>query len=1235
MYYGIEGAWTYATTNLRNAGNLQSPALSLDGIAAPITLSFNHLLKTEGGTAWDQATVLISTNAGATWTALISTTNLVNPLIQSASFTNLAVDLSEYAGRDIVLRFNFDTMDGDVNNFEGWYLDDVVIRAAGSQRILLIEDQTGFDGTADLLRGLDYPVTEVSNEFANGYTTLLNGSFLSRFGLVVYGERGNGTGSVLPANVAASLENYVQGGGNVLVTGYDTLGHPTDTNLAGLVRAINPGDQNSGSANWQVTNLNHVVVNGPYGDFRGQSFTATGYDDDRLTADTGRGAVTLARTPGLSDRIIFTDVDPGGSVGYWNGGLNYLAPTGTDAQPDFNDGGIPQNLFLNWVVGVLGAVPQTPTTTTQTVNAVDTGWYDSTGYHGPENANYFCGRAPSSDVSVFRDWFVFDVPVLTGVVASAELLINSYVNISPAGFENYALRQVATPISQLVAGGSSLTNIYNDLADGTLYGSRNVYTSQSYQTISVPLNAAFLSALMAASGGQIALGGSLSTLSGTPDNEFVFGMSNGNPGDVQLRITYATSVSPRVALFGADIDADWTADVKAKIVATGLFDDADVDVYSGNFATPTLSQLQQYAAVFTWSAQEYLNGTEFGNVLADYVDNGGGVVVATFAFYASSYGTGLNIEGRLLTGGYLPFTTGAQAQPGDLTLVKDLPLHPLLDGVITFNGGLSSYHNAPITIASNATLVAHWSNGQPLVGARAMAAGRVAGLNFFPPSSDVRDDFWTAGTDGGRLMANALLWAGKRNSITTVSVFDNPLYVDSSGGVGAESDNVQASLTNLGYSVVTFTNIVSGISGQSVVVIPELENGNLAADLTAPERTALQNFVQGGGTLVVHGSFQTTRTAGLNKSILGTSVMESLESVGAVYTRTPQAVGTSFAGNPASLATLDGSDYLATSSLPPGALNIYSNGTRTLVAVLPSGAGRIVFLGWDWYNAMPIGSQNGGWLQALSSAVTFFSTTIITTTNVWNGSDSITSFGEPNTATYGQTFVAPPQAILNRFTLYINNVNASVDFKFYIMGWDGAMATGPVLYESAAASTAGQSGMQPFTFYTGDLVLTPGATYVAFACASTLFDGVNSTAVMGRVIDAYAGGKFVYLNNGADFSLLTSSSWFELGSYDLAFVAAFVGIPGGGGGIAPLRFLPMHRSGGSLQLALGTTDNSPIAPERAVQVRLYSTTDLSLPFSSWLELPLPTGIVDGVLWLYGLSTTDAEQRFFRAVEPAP
>jgi hypothetical protein len=121
----------------------------------------------------------------------------------------------------------------------------------------------------------------------------------------------------------------------------------------------------------------------------------------------------------------------------------------------------------------------------------------------------------------------------------------------------------------------------------------------------------------------------------------------------------------------------------------------------------------------------------------------------------------LAIQGRLVSGGYLPFTTSGQASPGNLTLVKDLPSHPLLDAVGSFNGGSSSFQNSSISTTAGTTLVAQWSNGQPLVGAKDIGAGHFAGLNFFPPSSDARSDLWVSSTDGARLMADALLWSGK------------------------------------------------------------------------------------------------------------------------------------------------------------------------------------------------------------------------------------------------------------------------------------------------------------------------------------------------------------------------------------------------------------------------------------------------------------------------------------------
>ncbi|MCW8984236.1 MAG: hypothetical protein OQK55_02755 [Thermoanaerobaculales bacterium] len=218
--------------------------------------------------------------------------------------------------------------------------------------VLLIEDQGGFGGAAGILTGDGHTVTEINNEFANGYANLLNGAFLAGFDIVVWGARGDGSGTVTPAGVITSLESYIQAGGHLLVTGYDTIGSPDDPGLAGLVRSSTFGDQVSSDPNWVTGAFDNYILNGPYGDFRSLSFVATGYDDDNLTADGGAGAIALVTFP-PGDRVIFTDL-PGaaGSVGYWNGGVSGSG----NAQPDFSDGGNPQNIFRNWVEGSSGAL---------------------------------------------------------------------------------------------------------------------------------------------------------------------------------------------------------------------------------------------------------------------------------------------------------------------------------------------------------------------------------------------------------------------------------------------------------------------------------------------------------------------------------------------------------------------------------------------------------------------------------------------------------------------------------------------------------------------------------------------------------------------------------------------------------------------------------------------------------------------------------------------------------------
>ena len=136
----------------------------------------------------------------------------------------------------------------------------------------------------------------------------------------------------------------------------------------------------------------------------------------------------------------------------------------------------------------------------------------------------------------------------------------------------------------------------------------------------------------------------------------------------------------RVAVFGAPGVDSWNTDVHNKIRNTGLFTQVAAVLVSPGHPVPTLAQLQQYDAVLVYSDTSFTNGVALGDVLADYMDGGGGVVLSTFAYWNTF---GLSIQGRIKTAGYLPFTTGSQNSPGNLTLVPIDPTHPILSGVVS------------------------------------------------------------------------------------------------------------------------------------------------------------------------------------------------------------------------------------------------------------------------------------------------------------------------------------------------------------------------------------------------------------------------------------------------------------------------------------------------------------------------------------------------------------------------
>lgn len=135
LYYGQDenptGSGNYNTGNSRNEGILLSPVLDLTEVFPPVTLSFNYRLETETSGLYDIAGIDVSAD-GSPFTNIAGNKQSVTILPDSPGGTWCAasVNLSAYTNSRIRLRFHFDTGDNLNNDYEGWYVDDVTVKAA-------------------------------------------------------------------------------------------------------------------------------------------------------------------------------------------------------------------------------------------------------------------------------------------------------------------------------------------------------------------------------------------------------------------------------------------------------------------------------------------------------------------------------------------------------------------------------------------------------------------------------------------------------------------------------------------------------------------------------------------------------------------------------------------------------------------------------------------------------------------------------------------------------------------------------------------------------------------------------------------------------------------------------------------------------------------------------------------------------------------------------------------------
>ncbi len=177
--------------------------------------------------------------------------------------------------------------------------------------------------------------------------------------------------------------------------------------------------------------------------------------------------------------------------------------------------------------------------------------------------------------------------------------------------------------------------------------------------------------------------------------------------------------------------------------------------------TPTLAELQAFDSVLVYTNSTPQSSVALGDVLADYIDSGGGVVLTMFAVRASI--ATRTMEGRFLADNYycIERSVGTSTTGRSFLGTIHVPGSPLLVGVNSFDGGSSSFRS-PAPLNPNATRIADWSTGEILIAQRTDLAGGRVDLGFFAVSQLASSGSWVVTTDGAAILRNAVVFVANQ-----------------------------------------------------------------------------------------------------------------------------------------------------------------------------------------------------------------------------------------------------------------------------------------------------------------------------------------------------------------------------------------------------------------------------------------------------------------------------------------
>lgn len=254
----------------------------------------------------------------------------------------------------------------------------------------------------------------------------------------------------------------------------------------------------------------------------------------------------------------------------------------------------------------------------------------------------------------------------------------------------------------------------------------------------------------------------------TGEDRAVFSSQKGALRQVRQGVkTSVTGLSAAiVASAASDVASPWFTEARDTLLNSGFF--PTVTVIDAGQTTPSLNELLTFDVVLVWSNLAFQDSTLLGDHLGQYVNRGGGVVVAVFA--TSSTTAGRFLAGRWSSLGYEIIPSGSGNLTGSATLGTILqPAHPTMIGITSFAGGSLSFRAMTPVVLPPAQRIAEWSDGATLVASREDTVGARVDLGFYPPSDNVDSiagNYWNPTTDGAQLLINSVKFAAERTPLS-------------------------------------------------------------------------------------------------------------------------------------------------------------------------------------------------------------------------------------------------------------------------------------------------------------------------------------------------------------------------------------------------------------------------------------------------------------------------------------